>query len=99
MTWFINLNKALYFRSKAFVMMLEGESEITHISSILLMTLFHLCIIFLFILILKYINLPLVQFSGDLLGEIYVFIFSLGLATGYFQSGNMVEGESGSPAC
>lgn len=70
MTLLFDLHKALYFRFKSVMVLIEGESEITHVSSILLLTLFQLCLIFLFILVSNYVGTPFADFSGDFEGKI-----------------------------
>ncbi|GAA6206692.1 hypothetical protein NBRC116600_34900 [Thalassotalea sp. SU-HH00458] len=77
MILFGDLNKALYFRFKLIMIFIEGESEITHVSSVLLLSLFQLCLIFLIMLFLNYFNIPFVTFSGGIEGKIIAVTFIL----------------------
>lgn len=70
MTLLFDLNKALYLRFRSLMVLIEGESEITHVSSVLLLSLFHLCVFFMVILVFNYAGIPFAKFSGDFLGKI-----------------------------
>ena len=69
MNWFKNFNIAIYFRFRTIMVYCEGETQITHSSALILMSIFHICVLFLITLVSKYFNLYEMTSSGSNTGK------------------------------
>jgi hypothetical protein len=76
---FINLNSAIYFRFKKIIILVEGENGITHISSILLLSIFHMCLFFLLMLVCHYSGIEFFKFPNGNFGKVIAVIFTFTL--------------------
>lgn len=72
-----NLYRAIFLRFKLIMVYFEGENRSTHISGIMLYSIFQIGVVFLFMLMLRYLGGFHLTFPNTISGKLMAVVFSL----------------------
>ena len=72
-----NLYRAIFLRFKLIMVYFEGENRSTHISGIMLYSIFQMVVVFLFMLMIRYLGVLHITFPNTIGGKLIAVVFSL----------------------